>query len=502
MRSRTVIRRCFGAPPPDCPAHHSGEIASGLTNRAAVRDPASGPDGPASGFDARLPFLRAIAILIPVTFLGLALLVAIGPLHGMLRTAAGFVAAMVVLALAVTFFASMVFAAFGRLQAALVRQGREMAALLDVGQRVTASLDPDEVMKHGVLAVVASGKAEAAEIWTVDAAHSQVTLRKRSGANGGPLFERATYALGEGIPGEVAASGRIWLEGGPDGRPPGGAAGHGSTARAAFPLRSARGVNGILAVAVRQAPVHRTPGDTRVLADMADRIALALDTANLHEQVQARAAITERERIARELHDGMAQILTYIGAKTHAVELLLQRGQPDEAQRQLAQMAEVAQGLYAEVREAILALRTGVPDGGNLVTILGNYLAELESLTGLSLRLDVAGAFEELPAPSPMAEIQVLRIVQEALSNVRQHARATEATVGLCSDGRGLEVTVRDNGRGFDQQHVNPDGRPRFGLQSMEERAKATGGSLSITSARERGTTVTLRVPVAREVEA
>lgn len=475
------------------------EAAASGAVPAATRTPP--PELAAPAVDARLPFLRAVAILLPVAFLALALLLAVGPLHPALSSPPGFASAIVVLAAAATLFAVLVFAAIGRLQGAVLRQSRDLAALLDVGQRVTASLDPDEVMRYGVLAVAASGKADAVELWTVDRAGARVLLRKRHGGNGATLFERTVCALGEGVPGTVAASGETWTGEAPS--EPAHGSGRGAlSARAAFPLRCAHGVNGVLVVASASPLAFQSAAALRILGAMADRIALALDNANLHEQVQARAAITERERIARELHDGMAQILTYIGAKTHAVERLLARGQAAEAQRQLSEMAGVSRALYAEVREAILALRTGIPDGGNLVAILEKYLAELQNLSGLALHLDVEAPPGGLPLPPSMAEVQVLRIIQEALSNVRQHARATQATVRLRADGDGLEITVSDDGRGFDPGRLGPGGRPRFGLQSMDERARATGGSLAVSSAHGGGTTVTLRVPVAREVEA
>jgi len=445
-----------------------------------------------------MPALKWLAILLPLAFLSLSLYLVTGPLHAYARSPLGFLLSVATLAVAVTLFASGVFAAIERLQRALVQRNREMEALLATAREVATSLDMDEVLQRATRAVVEATSAEAAEVWLIDHERQQVVMEQHYGADAEAFLERTAFPAKEGFPGIVAASGRPLVV-------------HdlpndprflrqqvkdlGFHTFCAFPLKSREGVIGILAVASRSPQALTSPEELRLLEAMGDHIAVALENARLHQQVESLAMLTERERIARELHDGMAQVLTYLNSKAHAVARLLERGQLEEARSQLVQMADVARGLYAEVREAVLSLRTRVPRVGDLLGILGEYVREFQDLSGLSIHLRQEGASEFLALLSPTQEIQVLRIIQEALSNVRQHARATEAQVTLKGEAEGLAVMVKDNGQGFEPQRLGGMGWPRFGLRTMDERARAIGGSFHIESRPGHGTTIVVRVP-------
>lgn len=447
-----------------------------------------------------MPAIKWLAILLPVAFLTVALLLVTGPLLEAVRSPPGFAVAVALMAIAVSAFASVVFAAIGRLQRAVMERNREMEALLYAGKQLTTTLEMNEVLRRAVAAVVDATNAEAAELWIAQAERRRVVLSQRHGPHGEAFQERTSFAYGEGCPGVVAASGaplvvpnlqadpRFLREGVKEA---------GYRTYAAFPLRATGGVVGVLAVASRSPTALLSREEARLLEGMADHIAVALENAKLHEQVQALAAVMERERIGRELHDGMAQILTYINSKTQSVSLLLEKQNVAEARAQLVQMAEAARALYADVRQSILSLRSGLPNG-DLRSLLRQYIDEFASLSDLPVQI----AEDELAADylsllSPTQEIQVLRIIQEALSNVRQHAKAKSASVALRGAAGELTITISDDGQGFDPRRLGQGGWPRFGLQSMEERAKAIGGSLAVESAPGRGTKVVLRVPTA-----
>jgi signal transduction histidine kinase len=445
-----------------------------------------------------MPALKWLAILLPLAFLSLCLYLVTGPLRDYTYSPLGFLLSVVALAVAVSVFASAIFAAIGRLQRALVQRNREMEALLATAREVATSLDMDEVLRRATRAVVEATTAEAAEVWLVDRRRHQVVMRQHYGADAEAFLERTVFPLGEGFPGVVAATGRPLVVHDLPNHP--GflrrqVKGLGFHTLCAFPLTSREGVMGVLAVAGRSSQALTAPQELRLLEAMQDHIAIALENARLHQQVQSLAMLTERERIARELHDGMAQVLTYINSKALAVERLLERGQLEEARGQLSQMADVARDLYAEVREAVLSLRTRVSKEGDLLSILKQYVEEFQDLSGLSIHLREERASELLALLSPIEEIQVLRIIQEALSNVRQHARATKAQVILKGGAEEQVVMVKDNGQGFDPQRLDGKGWPRFGLQTMDERARAIGGCFCIKSKPGLGTTVILKIP-------
>ncbi|HLB13241.1 MAG TPA: sensor histidine kinase, partial [Dehalococcoidia bacterium] len=237
------------------------------------------------------------------------------------------------------------------------------------------------------------------------------------------------------------------------------------------------------------------PQELRLLVGIGEVTSVAIENARLYERVQDAAILEERERIAREMHDGLAQVLGYINTQSLAIRKLLASGHSSEAQEELAQMEEAARQVYSDVREAILGLRTSPGTQGGFLPSLQSYLESYRETTGIQSRMKLrgkTGAIRLLPS----AEIQLMRIVQEALSNVRKHAQARTVTVSFEMDGRELKVMVEDDGQGFDPEQIHPRGWPRFGLQTMRERAEAVGGRFRILSRPGGGTSVIIQLPV------
>ncbi|MFQ5856116.1 MAG: GAF domain-containing sensor histidine kinase [Anaerolineae bacterium] len=235
--------------------------------------------------------------------------------------------------------------------------------------------------------------------------------------------------------------------------------------------------------------------DQELLAMFATQAAIAIENARLYQQLQALAVVTERERIAREMHDGLAQVLSYVNAKTQAVQELLQAGHIEPAQAQLQQLEDAALEVYADVREAILGLRIAIGEGRSLVPVLREYLQGFTEQTGIQVEFVVTPQARAFPF-DPGAELQLVRIVQEALTNVRKHAQVERASVRFVANGAWVVVTIEDNGCGFDPDRPRRSAWPCFGLQIMRERAEAVGGSLEIDSRPDEGTRITARIPL------
>jgi signal transduction histidine kinase len=203
----------------------------------------------------------------------------------------------------------------------------------------------------------------------------------------------------------------------------------------------------------------------------------------------------ERQRIARELHDGLAQLLGYVSTKAMAVRLMLKNGQTEAAHQHLLQLEEAARELYVDVRQTILDLKMTGQSGAGLTATLKEFTAQFSRLSGLSVELAIAPAVESLSLTAEI-ELQLLRIVQEALTNVRKHASATKVWISLrISDGV-LELRVSDDGQGFDPEHVPTTHWPHFGLSTMHERAKAIGAEFDLDSELGAGTRIMVRLPV------
>jgi nitrate/nitrite-specific signal transduction histidine kinase len=206
------------------------------------------------------------------------------------------------------------------------------------------------------------------------------------------------------------------------------------------------------------------------------------------------AVLEERERIAGEMHDGLGQVLGYVIMKSLAVAELMDGGHIAEARSQIDQLEAAAREAYADVRENILALRTTLAPGRSLLAALREYAAGFERQSGIAVEL-IAPREDEAGWMEPTAEVQLLRIVQEALTNVRKHAEARRVTVrlGVASDRVHLEVV--DDGRGFDTVRAAGTGSPHYGLQIMRERAEGVGGMYVVGLDAGGGTRVAVTLP-------
>ncbi len=208
------------------------------------------------------------------------------------------------------------------------------------------------------------------------------------------------------------------------------------------------------------------------------------------------AAMEERERIAREMHDNFGQVLGYINTKAQAARLMCEEGHTEKAHDQIRQLEEATRQLYGDIRDAILGLRsTGFLDRG-LVAALELYTRQFADQTGIETSFEPGPGADGI-SWRPEVEVQVFRIVQEALTNVRKHARAARARVLVLPDGPFTEIAVEDQGVGFDLCQAMADGAARFGLRTMQERAEAIGAQFEVSSKLGAGTRVSLRVPAA-----
>jgi signal transduction histidine kinase len=233
--------------------------------------------------------------------------------------------------------------------------------------------------------------------------------------------------------------------------------------------------------------------DEDVLVLCAVQLGVMLENVRLHQQVRSLATVQERHRIAQELHDSLAQVLAYLHLQARTAMGLLREGRDAMAQRVLEETALAADGAYRDVREAILGLRETLSSSRDLVGSLAQYLQRFGRQAGLETHF--------LSPPqlsvrlSPEAEVQLLRVVQEALTNVRKHAAARHVSLRLEEVDGWLQVGVEDDGRGFaaaPQREANEYG---YGLRVMRERAESVGGRLEVNSAPGEGTCVTVRLP-------
>jgi len=213
---------------------------------------------------------------------------------------------------------------------------------------------------------------------------------------------------------------------------------------------------------------------------------------NIRRRIEREAIIEERRRIAREIHDGVAQSLSYLNLKTRKVSHLLSNQKTVEAVNELNEIQEVVRDTYEDIRESIDQLSTEIRSL-TLITALGNYVREFSQNNGIPVNFDIPKSFAKL---SPVAELQLLRIAQEALTNVRRHAMANQVMVKLSSSNSLVEMTIKDNGQGFTLSDLEKSPPGYHGLTIIKERAEALGGTLLINTGPGQGTELKVSLPV------
>jgi PAS domain S-box-containing protein len=234
-----------------------------------------------------------------------------------------------------------------------------------------------------------------------------------------------------------------------------------------------------------------TPEETALAVSFADQAALAIENNRLHAQALELAALQERQKLSRELHDSVSQALYGIALGTQTARTLLERGEGD-LREPLAYILNLAKAALSEMRALIFELR---PDS---LAAEGLSVALRKQAESIAARhdLEIGLYLEAEPEISLAAKECLYRVGTEALQNVVKHARAGRIEVDLAQEDGWVLLTVRDDGRGFETSQSYPG---HLGLISMRERAEKAGGLLRIESSPGEGTVVELRVPATDE---
>lgn len=232
-----------------------------------------------------------------------------------------------------------------------------------------------------------------------------------------------------------------------------------------------------------------TGADEQIIEVLAAHAAIAIENARLFEASRALSVVEERNRLARELHDAMTQNLFSLTLTAEAAAALVHTD-PARAEAEIDRVRALARDTQAELRSLIFELRPPQLEADGLIATVGKDLEVLGRAHGLKADLRVDGT----PELDSETEVELYRIVQEALNNAIRHARAQIIAVEVDASDGGITITVRDDGVGFD-----PGARAirerRLGLTSMRERAERLGGTFSVETAPEAGTVVRVDVP-------
>jgi signal transduction histidine kinase len=270
------------------------------------------------------------------------------------------------------------------------------------------------------------------------------------------------------------------------------------------PMRSLLGVPitvrgraiGDLYMTDKQGAAEFSAQDERLIELFARHAGIAIENARLHERLAALRVVAERERIGRDLHDGVIQGLYGVTLTLEDIESMI-ADSPDEAVTRVDQAIDAIHRSIGDIREFILGLRPGLDetDLRNGILALADGV-RLTTTIHVETRLDAEGA--DLAGLDAIARGELIQLVREALSNVTRHSRASRLEIALVRVGADLVLEIADNGVGFDPTNLAP-GR-HHGLANLRDRAAAAGGRLEIDTRPGVGTRLVVQLPVVPEV--
>ena len=366
-------------------------------------------------------------------------------------------------------------------------KNRELAALYDVAAFLNSSTATEPLC--GIVLDKLANLMDARDgvVRLVDPKGVQLQIVASRGVSKSFLDEETCLAVGDCLCGAVARDGIAVSSNfsNPMTRPIFYACKRdGFEAMVAVPIRSKQRVMGMLNLFF-ETPRILPQSEIRLLESVGQHLGIAIENQRLVAREKEMAVSEERNLLAQELHDSIAQSLAFLNIQIQLLHKDLQQGQITTALQGLEQIREGVQESYDDVRELLVHFRTRVGNA-DLETAMRSALEKFEGQTGISVAFSSEGAVPDLP---PEHVLQAMHIVHESLSNVRKHAKASRIDVKLICDGE-CTLHISDNGIGFDAAHDAGD--THVGLSIMRERAHRIGADLALESEPGQGTRVHL----------
>jgi len=242
--------------------------------------------------------------------------------------------------------------------------------------------------------------------------------------------------------------------------------------------------------------------EKRAFTLLANSAAIAIENAHLIKegelQTKRNAIFDERQRLASELHDNLAQTLNLVNLKITQMQKRIADKPDIENQSEIMFMQENVEAAIDQVRMIVSEMYSPVRvDQKELLEQLKFVIKEFDEITGLAVTLDVTGVGESVSHLTPLAQEQLLMIIKEALTNVRKHADAKNVAIRFNFDQDCIRVVIEDDGKGF-QLDEDRDTH-HYGLRIMQTRAERSGGSVNIESSPRRGTRVIVSLPLEKQ---
>ncbi len=391
---------------------------------------------------------------------------------------------------------------YANLEQRVADRTRELATLNAIAGVASRSLDLEEILRDALDKTMEALNVQAGAAYSLDDEGRAMTLRTARGAPPELVREVAHLPLGRGPGIRAARIDRPMVM--PVSEYPESQFRQMMTARGLKQVFSAplvakgQPIGMFYLATTSDRPV--TAEELSLLAAIGQQVGLAMENARLYKQAEQTAAIAERSRLARDLHDAVSQTLFSASLTAEVLPKLWERN-PEEGMRRLEKLRQLTRGALAEMRMLLLELRPAALTEAALSDLLHQLCEATTGRARVAVGLSVEGECPHLP---PDVQVALYRIAQEALNNVAKHAEASQATVRLrClphdpSDGASVELHIEDDGRGFEPGHASGE---HLGLGIMIERARAVGAQLTVESHPGKGTQITVVWPTGGGME-
>lgn len=229
--------------------------------------------------------------------------------------------------------------------------------------------------------------------------------------------------------------------------------------------------------------------DERMVSLLAAHAAIAIENAHLHEELQAIALRSERDRIGMELHDGVIQSIYAVGMKLEILHSQFKL--TPEQERQHGSILGDLNQIIEDIRSYIRNLLSARDEQTTLKQRVENLVVHFRDFSGIEVNMNIA---DELPLLTDYQRHNLMQILRESLSNVAKHSGATQVNIAIAEKDKEIWATIEDNGCGFDPDNIDEE-RTHFGLRNIEQRARRINSRLDIDSQKDKGTVITLRIP-------
>jgi two-component system NarL family sensor kinase len=376
------------------------------------------------------------------------------------------------------------------------RLNRELAIINAIAQALNRSVDLHEALQTTLAQVADLFDLRAGWIWLLNEATDEWYLAAAQHlppalADDPSSMEGSCYCLDSYRDGDLGGAANInvitctrltGLVGGTDGL----------RYHASIPLYAHGKELGVLNVASADWR-ELSPDDLRLLYTVGDLLSIAIERARLFESSAQLGALEERNRIAREIHDTLAQGLSAIALHLETADALIGvQANAEGVQRAVQQALALTRSNLDEARRSVHDLRAAPLEGRTLAAALEELTKKSAAQHGLRSRIQVVGGSHPLPVA---VETGLYRVAQEALNNIYTHAQARYVKVRLVVTPELARMTIEDDGRGFDENCIEQN---RYGITGMNERVKLLGGAMKIRSVIGKGTIIEVEAPLAK----